>query len=132
MMALHWALFHGHTETAMALVKAGTDVHCKATDGYGSRTSSSGRLVCRNAGRTVRPLGGGGVAVLAVQGYGAALCVGERLHRAGDGAGEGGRGCALQGQRGVRFLEAGSSGRLVCHSAGRTVRPLGVELQEWL
>jgi ankyrin repeat protein len=34
--ALHWALFNGRMETAMALVKAGADVHCKAKDGYGS------------------------------------------------------------------------------------------------
>jgi hypothetical protein len=28
-MALHLASRYGHTETAMALVKAGADVHCK-------------------------------------------------------------------------------------------------------
>ncbi len=33
--ALHLASFNGHTETAMALVKAGADVHCKENDGYG-------------------------------------------------------------------------------------------------
>ncbi len=34
--ALHSASQNGHTETAMALVKAGADVHCKANDGCGS------------------------------------------------------------------------------------------------
>ena len=34
--ALHLASDNGHTETAMALVKAGADVHCKNTDGCGS------------------------------------------------------------------------------------------------
>jgi hypothetical protein len=34
--ALHSASRNGHTETAMALVEAGADVHCKANDGYGS------------------------------------------------------------------------------------------------
>ncbi len=33
--AVHWASQNGHTETAMALVKAGADVHCKDNDGYG-------------------------------------------------------------------------------------------------
>ncbi len=36
MTALHWAALHGHTETAMALVKAGADMHCKNNEGYGS------------------------------------------------------------------------------------------------
>jgi hypothetical protein len=35
--ALHNASVNGHTETAMALVKAGADVRCKNNDGYGSR-----------------------------------------------------------------------------------------------
>jgi hypothetical protein len=35
--ALHNASLNGHTETAMALAKAGADVHCKDNDGYGSR-----------------------------------------------------------------------------------------------
>ncbi len=34
--ALIYASQDGHTETAMALVKAGADVHCKDDDGYGS------------------------------------------------------------------------------------------------
>ncbi len=38
--ALHFASEWGHTETAMALVKAGADVHCKANDGHGSRAAS--------------------------------------------------------------------------------------------
>ncbi len=33
--ALHLASQQGHTETAMALVTAGADVHCKANNGYG-------------------------------------------------------------------------------------------------
>jgi hypothetical protein len=33
--ALHWASMEGHTETAMALIKAGADVHGKDTNGYG-------------------------------------------------------------------------------------------------
>jgi hypothetical protein len=39
--ALHYALNNGHTETAMGLVKAGADVHCKDNDGYSSRAESS-------------------------------------------------------------------------------------------
>ena len=31
--ALHWASLQGNTKTAMALVKAGADVRCKADDG---------------------------------------------------------------------------------------------------
>jgi ankyrin repeat protein len=54
--ALHSASLNGHTETALALVKAGADVHCKTNDGYASRAVSSGRLVCHSAGRTVRPI----------------------------------------------------------------------------
>ncbi len=34
--ALHFASEGGRMETAMALVKAGADVHCKSNDGYGS------------------------------------------------------------------------------------------------
>ena len=34
--ALHYASQNGHTETALALVKAGADVHCTDNDGYGS------------------------------------------------------------------------------------------------
>jgi ankyrin repeat protein len=33
--ALHYASQNGHTATALALVKAGADVHRKANDGYG-------------------------------------------------------------------------------------------------
>jgi hypothetical protein len=55
--ALHLASLNGHTETAMALVRAGADVHCKANDGYGSRGCILMRLGCRRARRTVRPLG---------------------------------------------------------------------------
>ncbi len=35
--ALHYASARDYTETAVALVKAGADVHCKDNDGYGSR-----------------------------------------------------------------------------------------------
>ena len=38
--ALHYASSKCHTEMAMALVKAGADVHCKANDGYGLRAAS--------------------------------------------------------------------------------------------
>jgi hypothetical protein len=37
---LHYASQNGHAETAMALVRAGADVHCTENDGYGSRTAS--------------------------------------------------------------------------------------------
>ncbi len=40
----------GHTETAMALVEAGADVHCKDDDGYGSRASSLCGCVAHSAG----------------------------------------------------------------------------------
>ncbi len=33
--ALHLASYNGHTETAIALVEAGADVHCKANNGCG-------------------------------------------------------------------------------------------------
>ncbi len=48
--ALHWASQDGHTETAMALVEAGVDVHCKDNDGYGSRTACWCRSVADSAG----------------------------------------------------------------------------------
>ncbi len=35
--AVHLASEWGYTQTAVALVKAGADVHCKDNDGYGSR-----------------------------------------------------------------------------------------------
>ncbi len=34
--ALHLASKKGHTETAIALVAAGADVHCEYDDGYGT------------------------------------------------------------------------------------------------
>jgi hypothetical protein len=49
-MALHSASQNGHTETAMALVKAGADVHCTANDGYGSRGRMLVSLGCRQCG----------------------------------------------------------------------------------
>ncbi len=33
--ALHYASQNGHTETSLALVKAGADVHSKTNNGYG-------------------------------------------------------------------------------------------------
>jgi hypothetical protein len=48
--ALHLALLNGHTETAMALAKAGVDVHCKDDDGYGFSGFILVLLVCRRAG----------------------------------------------------------------------------------
>ena len=45
--ALHWASGNGHTETAMALVTAGADVHCKDKYGYGSRGGILVSLVCQ-------------------------------------------------------------------------------------
>ena len=46
----HYASERGHLETAMALVKAGADVHCKANDGYGSRAASLCGWVAHSAG----------------------------------------------------------------------------------
>ncbi len=43
--ALHRASRYGKTETAIALVKEGADVHCQDNGGYGSRAASSYRLV---------------------------------------------------------------------------------------
>jgi hypothetical protein len=54
-MALHWASLEGHKVTAMALVKAGADVHWKDNSGYGSRAASLCRLFATLRGRTVRP-----------------------------------------------------------------------------
>jgi hypothetical protein len=102
--ALHYASEQWHSETAMALGKVGADAHCKSNDGYVSRAASSFCGFATVCGRTVCPLGAGavGVAALAVQGYRATqgqLGLGVILppHSDGDGAGEGGRGCALQG-----------------------------------
>jgi hypothetical protein len=55
--ALHYALSDGRTETALALVKAGADVHVKNNDGYGSSGCILVSLGRHSAGRTVRPLG---------------------------------------------------------------------------
>jgi hypothetical protein len=91
------------------------------------------RLGCHSVGADGPSSRGGaaGVPALAVQEYGAARCVAERAYGDGDGAGQGGRGRGLQGQRRVRSLGC-ILVSLVCHGAGRTVRPLGVERQEWL
>ncbi len=103
--ALHFASQNGHTETAMALVKAGADVHCKAKYGYGFSTLHrlvSGLLQCGADGPSARG-GAAEVPVWAVQEHGAAPCVAGGPHGDGDGAGEGGRGRAPQGRLGVRF-----------------------------
>ncbi len=53
--ALHLASLNGHTETEMALVKAGADVHGKDNDGYGCSgciVASVGLPHCRG-GRSV-------------------------------------------------------------------------------
>ncbi len=63
--ALHWASSNGHTETALALVQAGADVHGKNSLGYGSRGCILVLLGCHCAGRTVRPFGGGAAGVAA-------------------------------------------------------------------
>ena len=133
--ALHLASLNGHTETALALVEAGADVHCTGNDGYGfSRLHPRVVGFARMRGRPVRPVGVGaaGGAVWAVQEDGAALGVFERPHGDGDGAGQGGRGRALQGRRRVRVL--GLHPRVVglrqCGAAGQSTP--GLELQEWL
>jgi hypothetical protein len=130
---LHWASLNGHTETAMALVKAGADVRCKDNDGYGFSCciGSSGIVRRVRCGRSVHSEWSCSCR-WAVQVDGAALGVIERPHGDGDCAGQGGRGRALQDQRRVRFLEAASSRRCVGYNAGRTVRALRTELQEWL
>ena len=48
--ALHWASLNGKTETAMALVKAGADVHCTDNFGYGFSGCFLVSLVCHSAG----------------------------------------------------------------------------------
>ena len=48
---------NGHTETAMALAKAGADVHCKDNDGYGFSGCILVSVALPVLGRTVRPLG---------------------------------------------------------------------------
>ncbi len=50
MTAVHWASQEGYTETAMALVEAGADVHCKANNGCGSRGCIVVSLVRHSAG----------------------------------------------------------------------------------
>jgi hypothetical protein len=130
MTALHAALNNGHTATALALVTAGADVHCKTNFGYGCSGCILVSVVFLHCGADGPSTGGGaaGEPVLAVQTDGAALGVVERPHGDGAGAGQGGRGRALQGQQRVRVLglhpcAAGFS------NAGRKGCPLGVELQ---
>ncbi len=54
--ALHFASRYGKTDAAMALVKAGADVHCKTNDGYGFSGCKLVSLVSRQCGggRSVR------------------------------------------------------------------------------
>jgi hypothetical protein len=94
------------------------------------------RLFVTVRGGRSRPLegGGAGVAVLVVQVDGTALGVEEGLHGEGDGAGQGGRGCVLQGQRRVRF-----SGCILvslrCHTIGAdgpSTRGGAAEMPFWL
>jgi hypothetical protein len=84
--ALHWASQNGHTETAMALVKADADVQCKDTDGYGSSGCILVSLGCHSAGAAglSSRVGAAGVAALAVQPDGAARCVAARPDGDGD------------------------------------------------
>jgi hypothetical protein len=134
--ALHLASLNGHTETALALVEAGADVHCKDNDGYGSLFLGCMlvALVWHSVGADGPSTRGGaaGVPCLAVQVDGAARRFSQRPHGDGDGAGEGGRGRALQDQQRVRFSPGCILVWMLCHSARRTDRPLGVELRECL
>jgi hypothetical protein len=103
--ALHLASEKGHTETAMALVKAGADVQGKTNEGYGSSRLHPrvvGLPQCGADGPSTRA-GGAGVPVWAVQVDGAALGVGQRPHGDGDGDFFGGRGHSLPEQGSVRF-----------------------------
>ncbi len=96
--ALHGASKNGHTETALALVKAGADVHYRNRSGYGfSGLRPCVVVVTERGGRSVHSAWSGRSACLAVQLDAAAFGVGERPHGDGDGAGEGVRGRALQG-----------------------------------
>ncbi len=75
--ALHYASVNGHTRTAIALVKAGADVHCQDNDGYGVRgciLGSVGLPQCGADGPSTSSVAASS-ACLAVQGYGAARCV---------------------------------------------------------
>jgi hypothetical protein len=110
-MALHLASERGHTETALALVEAGADVHCKDKDGYNHWLAHDHHACVWVAGRHVRPLHTVGWrfarVVLSMQQYRAAPCVEVWPHRGrlwatmrptGDraGASRGGCGHALQ------------------------------------
>ena len=71
---LHYASYKGSTETAMALVKAGADVHCKDDDGYGFSGLRPRVAWCAAVrGRRSVPSGWSGrIAWLAVQTHSAA------------------------------------------------------------
>ncbi len=107
--ALHIASWNGHTETALALVGAGADVHCKNNYGYGLWLAALGAAVharvfgasqCGANGRLSRMELQG--CFWALQSDSAAPSVSEWPHRDGGGAGRGGRRRALQGQIWVR------------------------------
>jgi hypothetical protein len=132
--ALHFASLNGKTETALALAKAGADVHCKTNGGYGlsgQHPRVVGVLQCAAAGPSTCG-GAARVAASAAQEDGASLCVARRPHRDGDGAGEGGRGRGRQGHRRVRFSGLHPRVGWFATVSGRTVRPLRVQLHEWL
>jgi hypothetical protein len=135
--ALHRASENGHTETAMALVTAGADVHCTTNRSYGlSGLRPRVVVVTVRGGRSVHSGWSGRSACLALQMHGAAFGVVEGPHGDGDGAGHGRRGRALQDQRTVhgrvRFLALHPCVAWCATVSGRSVRPLGVELQECL
>ncbi len=133
--ALHLASQNGHTETAMALFKADTDVHCKDNDGYGPLNRMLVSLGCRQCGDgPVRRLG------MELQEWLVRLCRRTALHWASQNGhtetamalfkvdtdvqctandGYGSRGCMLVSLGCRQF-------------GGGPVRRLGMELQEWL
>ncbi len=80
---LHSASYNGHTETALALVKAGADVHCKDNKGYGfSGLRPCVVVVTVRGGLSVLSAWSCRSACLGLQVDGAALCVVERPHGA--------------------------------------------------
>jgi ankyrin repeat protein len=133
--ALHLASENGHTETALALIKAGADVHYTTNDGSGSRRRILVSVVCQTrGGRSVHSGWSCRGACLAEQGYGASLGVAERPHGDGDGAGRGGRRRALQGRFCVRFL--GPQPRVFrlpqCGADGASTRGGAAGVHVWL
>jgi hypothetical protein len=133
MTALHDASNFGHTETAMALVKAGADVHCKDRAGYGSTGCTLASSFCHRA-EADGPFSLSCAARASVR-----LCSLTALHYA-----------SLFGrtETALALVKAGADmhckdragyGRVglshvssVSESVARTVRPVGVELQDYL